>query len=67
MLPGSILAGAVLLAGVILLTFRWEIAGGNGVAYRLDRWSGSVVQCRVDLYHRDYDPIKTREMKCDPE
>lgn len=41
------------ICGVIALAayfFRWEIAPGQrpGTVYRLDRWTGTVVWCRLD-------------------
>jgi hypothetical protein len=42
----AILGGAALIAAAILFTFRWEvIVPTAGFVYRLDRWTGELVQC----------------------
>jgi hypothetical protein len=45
----AILSGALIVATIILaISLRWEIAVGGvgtGFVYRLDRWTGDVVQC----------------------
>lgn len=44
----EILAGAALVAASILWIGRWQVSGVPGdaiVAYRLDRWSGTIDYC----------------------
>jgi hypothetical protein len=41
--PLAIVIGAALIAGAILIVFRWEVAMPGLI--RLDRWTGSVVHC----------------------
>ena len=49
-LPVAILASAVIVAATIAFTFRWEAGGGfGGVIFRLDRWTGVIVACRVPV------------------
>ena len=54
--PIAIVVAGALIAIAIAITFRWEVTGGplttfHGVGpqpiYRLDRWTGTVVQCTV--------------------
>ena len=46
----AIIIGAILIAGVILIVFRWSIVPGPalGWAYRLDHWSGEVTSCTLN-------------------
>jgi len=37
--------GSVILAGALVFTFRWELGATSKEVYRLDRWTGTVVQC----------------------
>ena len=50
----AVLAGAVLIAGAIAITNRWEIIRTPGAAvFMLDKWSGVVTVCaplKGDLY-----------------
>jgi hypothetical protein len=41
--PQAIIAGALIIAAVIAVVFRWEIASPG--IMRLDRWTGAVVLC----------------------
>lgn len=46
--PVAILVGSALIAAAILVVFHWEFtiaAGGVGGIYRLDRWTGHIIQC----------------------
>jgi len=51
--PLAIVIAAVIIAGAILVEFRWEItpyvagptALGSGGFYQLDRWTGHVSLC----------------------
>jgi hypothetical protein len=47
----EILIGAALIAASIAWVGRWQISGIPGeriVAYRLDRWSGTIDYCILD-------------------
>lgn len=45
--PWAILVAAILIAGTILVAFRWQIAAGQGSnVFRLDKWTGEVIICR---------------------
>lgn len=45
--PGAALIIALLLIAAILFLFRWELQTTTGIGiYRLDRWTGSVYQCK---------------------
>jgi hypothetical protein len=51
------LAAAVLVAASILFVCRYQISvagvgtqnGGDTYVYRLDRWTGEVVECKKDI------------------
>ena len=44
--PQAIIAGALIIAAVIAVVFRWEIASPG--IMRIDRWTGAVVLCDAD-------------------
>jgi hypothetical protein len=45
--PISIAIAGVVVALTILITGHWQIsAAGPGRAYRLDRWTGAITDCR---------------------
>jgi hypothetical protein len=46
-----ILAAAIigaLVAGAILVAFRWQITAAPGHVYRLDRWTGRITVCDLE-------------------
>jgi len=43
--PSAIVLAGLIIAVAIAITFRWELGPAIGQAYRLDRWTGRVVQC----------------------
>jgi hypothetical protein len=50
----AILVGAAIIAGAILFVFRWDDsaargADGNPTVFRLDRWTGKVAICGIDV------------------
>jgi hypothetical protein len=50
----AIVFGSIRIAVAILFTFRWEETGvrgadGNPAALRLDRWTGEVAVCDLDV------------------
>jgi hypothetical protein len=52
--PIAIIIAGALIASVILFTFRFEVEAPSGgesmpVVVRLDRWSGEVAVCPVDV------------------
>lgn len=42
-----ILGASALIALTIAFVFRWEIAAGTGRIYRIDRWTGNIVECNA--------------------
>jgi hypothetical protein len=46
-IPIAIVIAGALIAGAILITFRWEIVAEHGDVYRLDRWTGRIVECNT--------------------
>jgi hypothetical protein len=47
-IPIAILIAGALIAGAILLLFRWEISGANDIGfYKLDRWTGRTFTCNA--------------------
>jgi len=59
----AIIIGAAIIAAAVLFLFRWEIQPavhdlGTSLAYRLDRWTGTVTICHYppgyDTYHPTY-------------
>jgi hypothetical protein len=45
-----LLAAAIigaLVAGSILIAFRWQITAAPAYVYRLDRWTGNITVCWV--------------------
>jgi hypothetical protein len=50
--PLVTIIGAAIIAAAIAVLFRWEMVvmgggvGTNGI-YRLDRWTGAIVECQI--------------------
>jgi hypothetical protein len=36
------------IATAIVVAFRWQIVASGGDVYRLDRWTGRIVECNTD-------------------
>jgi hypothetical protein len=49
---------------VVLYALRWEIAPSQHGAFRLDRWTGSIVECKADVYKVTDQPFAPAELKC---
>jgi hypothetical protein len=49
-IPLAIVIAGLLIAGAILIAFRWQISAATGVVYRLDRWTGSVIVCDLNSH-----------------
>lgn len=52
--PGAIIVAGLLVAGSVLYGTRWEAmairgADGNPGVIRMDRWTGRVAPCSVDV------------------
>jgi hypothetical protein len=48
----AVLGGGALIALAIVFVFRWEIAAGTGGIYRIDRWTGRIVECNAPSQQR---------------
>jgi hypothetical protein len=46
-IPVAIVIAGLLIAGTILIAFRWQISAATGIVYRLDKWSGRIVACEL--------------------
>ena len=45
--PIAIVVAGILIAAAILIAGHWQISiAGPGSAYRLDRWTGAIADCR---------------------
>ena len=57
----ALLAGSALIAASIAYVGRWQISAvssnGSEVVYRLDRWTGEIVTCRMERGLLDNDQI----------
>lgn len=42
----AIILGALLVAGAIAVTNRWQLVAGSNFVWRLDSWSGEIVRCQ---------------------
>ena len=46
--PVAVLIGSIIIAGTMAFIFRYDIAPASvGVAYKYDRWTGKLQQCKA--------------------
>jgi len=55
----AIVIAGLIIAGVLLIVLRWEITSSGLHFWRLDRWTGKVIECDTPAENL---PV---EMKCD--
>ncbi len=65
----AIIVGAALIAGAILVTNHWTInttASGLTVGARLNRWTGAIELCDVDVKTLSGSNIGGGKLACGP-
>jgi hypothetical protein len=53
--PGAIIIAGILVSASVAFVGRWGLSGGdnsNMTVYRLDRWSGQIEVCNIDMIAR---------------